>query len=602
MKLLWLWILILFGIRFGVVRSETKIGSQLSDVNQWEKIAMYLYQVMLNDESMSKGHVNLLILDFTMNHDIDELVEHFHKHPRIFVTLINTPVLNKLGYPDFVIIIQDFMQLDATKTQFKDDFENKLDALIQKPFMSLSSKYYIINNVDTKLWTFPQALKFVVKCVNVFLTEEMYNLMILDRYDSKNFAVIKPYVKDNLIFFQRQSILNAHFPASKMGEMGDNIIKLQQFDQPPFSKVENGKLLGTEGRLLDALCERYNTSYIIVNNDSTILKLKDFGEFMYNISMDLNLNYVLRIDENKYFDNIILNKVLDRCLLVPRNIPLSTFDSFSCPFDDRISICLFCATCLVIVSWKAISFAVKTDFSIDFIAFSVFRYLMGNSATLENRMSYKEKFIVYGYVWASLVLLTLYESYVISFMMADQSYRSVTSLEELNSSNTKIYEYFMDGIQFKDNLIVHKMFAKVDNVILKMPDKFDVNMAYLVTSMYADAFIDSSKNYNNDGHRLFDKLQENVMSYVPTYVVKKSFPLRNELKHLMNVLRESGIEKHWIDEMFNKKQNNTDSVLAKNVVEAVEKIVLTFKDMKVPFVILDFQLCCFYYRAYCWSY
>ncbi|CAO1371222.1 unnamed protein product [Diamesa hyperborea] len=442
------------------------------------------------------------------------------------------------------------------------------------------------------MWPFKKAVKFIGKYVNFFRNGDKLNLMFIDRYTSVEFKVIKPYVKNKKIYFKhiketsQTSQLNATFPVSKMGEMNNNVIKLLQFDEPPFSKVENGKLLGSEGKLLDTFCERHNTSYIIVNKNTTNLRLKTFWELMLNTSMDVSLNYVLRVKESQYFGSIILNELHERCLLVPRNIPLSVYDSFTYPFDDKISICLLCASCLIVIAWKALSYAVKSNFNIDFIAFSVFRYLMGNAATSEDRMSYKEKFIVYGYVWASFVLLTLYESYVISFMMTDQSYRSVATLVELNNSDTKIYEYYMDGIQFRDDLILRKMHIKEDNVILTMPENVDVNMAYLVSNQYADAFIESTRNYDKDGRRLFDKLKETVMSYVPTYTVKKSFPLKNELQFMVDALGESGIKNHWIEEMFNKKQNNFDPLLAKNVVEAVEKVVLTFSDMKVPFVIL----------------
>ena len=585
MKLLWFLILIIFGLNPNVVWSNSTI-LEISDGYKWDKVASYLHQVMMNDESMKKGYVNLVIVDFTVKHDINGLVEYLNEHSMIKVHLINTLPSFKMKYLDFVIIIQDFMQLNVNKTHFADDFMRKLNALFDRAFMEMSGKYYIINTLDIKMWPQAPVVKYVGKCVNLFRTGYINNILFINHYNSNQFGVIKHYVKNNLIFFKSTSKSNTTYPVAKMGEIDDNNIKLLQYDEPPFLKVENGKLLGSEGKLLDTFCERYNISYTIVNENATDLRVKVFGKLMLKTAMDISFNYILRVTDSYFFESIILNELHDRCLLVPRNIPLSVYDSFTYPFDDKISICLFSVSCLIVISWKAMSLAVKSNFNIDFITFSVFRYLMGNSATLEERMSFKEKFIVYGYVWASFVLLTLYESYVISFMMTDQSYRSVATLEELNNSNTQIYEYYMDGIQFRDDLIVHKMSLNEDNVILKMPDNLDVNMAYLVSNQYADAFIESTRNFDKDGRRLFDKLKENVMSYVPTYTVKKAFPLKKELQFMVTALRESGIKKHWIEQMFNEKQNTIDPVLAKNVVEVVEKIVLSFSDMKVPFVIL----------------
>ena len=308
MKLLWLWILIIFGVFPDVVWNKTNIVNNISNNNQWEKVASYLYQVLLNDDSMKKGHVKLLIVDFTVNHDIDELLKYFNENSRIMVNLINTADPIKLKYPDFVIIIQDFMELDFKETRFVDDFYYKLNELTYLSIMDISAKYFIINSVNTKMWTFPSALEFVAKCVNIFRTGWFDNLMFIDRYDSSQFAIIKPIVKNNLIFFQRQSSKKIFFPISKMGEMNENIIKLLQFDGPPFSKVENGNLLGTEGKLLNTFCERFNTSYTIVNKNSTVLKTNNFHQLMYNTSMDFSLNYNLRVNENKIFGNIISNE------------------------------------------------------------------------------------------------------------------------------------------------------------------------------------------------------------------------------------------------------------------------------------------------------
>ena len=589
MKFLWLWILIIFGFRIDVVWSEMYIQNNIVVDNQWRKIAKYLHEVMLNDDSMKKGYINLLIIDFTLNHDIDEIVEFLNENTMIIMNLFRNPAAFKyLKNHDFVIIIQDFMQMDFTQTYYVDDFQNKINKQIKN--LQVNAKYYIINSINTKQWKFSSIVKFNAKCVNLFRTKGLDKLMFIDCYDFKHFTIIKHLLKNNLIYFKQQLPSNTYFSIPKMGDMRDKIIKIQQFDELPFSKVENGRVLGTAGRLLDTFCDRYNVSYTIINKNTSNLELKRFAKIMYTEIMDLNLNHILRINEILAFESIILNELIDRSLLIPRNIPLSAYDSFSYPFDGKISIYLFVASCFVIISWKAMSLVTKTNFNIDFIVFSVLCYLMGNSATLQNRMSYKEKFIVYGYVWASLVLLTLYESYVISFMMTDQSYRSVTSLNELNNSNTKIHEYFMDGIQFKENLIVHKMFLDVDNIILKMPDKVDVNQVYLVNNMYADVFVNSIRNYDKQGRRLFDKLIENIMPFVPTYIVNKSFPLKKELKYLIDALNESGIKSHWLEEMLSIQSNYKDELLSKNVVEVEEKIVLTFSDMKIPFIILGIGL------------
>lgn len=62
----------------------------------------------------------------------------------------------------------------------------------------------------------------------------------------------------------------------------------------------------------------------------------------------------------------------------------------------------------------------------------------------------------------AMVLMALHESFVISFMMTKLSYKSVQSFQQLNQSNTKIYQYFEEfernyQVIFKDELIMNKV-------------------------------------------------------------------------------------------------------------------------------------------------
>ena len=203
MKFLWLWILIIFGFRIDVVWSEMYIQNNIVVDNQWRKIAKYLHEVMLNDDSMKKGYINLLIIDFTLNHDIDEIVEFLNENTMIIMNLFRNPAAFKyLKNHDFVIIIQDFMQMDFTQTYYVDDFQNKINKQIKN--LQVNAKYYIIYSINTKQWTFSSIVKFNAKCVNLFRTKGLDKLMFIDCYDFKHFTIIKPLLKNNLIYFKQQ--------------------------------------------------------------------------------------------------------------------------------------------------------------------------------------------------------------------------------------------------------------------------------------------------------------------------------------------------------------------------------------------------------------
>ena len=369
------------------------------------------------------------------------------------------------------------------------------------------------------------------------------------------------------------------FARSKMGEIHVSRINLVQYGAPPFSFVENKKLIGVEGKLLDLFCERYNLTYSIVNKNTEQYVYQDIINNIYALHADLSLTTgVQMLSKTKFVDFIDLYNNDGLCMLVPRNIPVSSYENFDNPFDYKISICLLISSCLIVITWKTISMAVHSGFSMNFIIFSVFRYLMGNSATGENRMTYKEKFVVYGYVFVAMILLALYESFVISFMMSDPSYKSVQSFQELNESNTKIYQYYdeIHTVIFRDELIMNRVNLTNDKQIVSLPKDFDHNLAYVTTCQYADSFIRSSGNINGD-QRLFDIMDEKITFYAQSYPVSNIFPLKKELQFIVSVLRESGLRDYWFRSEVH--ENNRD-------MKEDEKSVLSLNDMQLPFIIL----------------
>ena len=403
--------------------------------------------------------------------------------------------------------------------------------------------------------------------------------MLIDTYNDGTADLWRPKFRPGgVLEFNKLSLNNTTFTRTKMGEIFGRNIKLVQFDAPPFSYVKNKELIGVEGKLLDVFCERQNLTYEIVNENTEKYSPNELIGRFQTLNADLSLTTKFQLNTKIWFvdfNHLYINDGL--CMLVPRNIPVSSFENFDYPFDYKISICLLVTSCLIIITWKGISMAVHSGFSIHFIIFSVFRYLMGNSATGENRMTFKEKIVVYGYVIVAMVLMALYESFVISFMMTDPTYKSVQSFHELNESNTKIFQYFegIEDVIFKDELILNKVNLLNDHIVF-IPKDFDHNLAYVTTCQYADAFIRSSRNFNKDNKRLFDKLDEKITFYDQSYPISNLFPLKKEFEHFVSVLRESGLRDFWVrSEVENLK-----------VIEEDEKSVLNFDDMKIPFIIL----------------
>lgn len=113
---------------------------------------------------------------------------------------------------------------------------------------------------------------------------------------------------------------------------------------------------------------------------------------------------------------------------------------------------------------------------------------------------------------------------------------------------------------------------------MTLPKHFDHNLAYVTTCQYADAFIRSTRNFNNYNQRLFDKLDEKLTIYVQSYPVSTIFPLIKKLQSKVHTIIESGLSNYWIS------SSTTD--VSKATFKS-KQIVLDFGDMKIPFIILS---------------
>lgn len=542
-----------------------------------------LHRMMKYERSLKRNFVEVLIIDFTINHDFDNFISLFHNTSDVVVNLIKYPVKIMLRTPDYVIILEDFMQPMKEGPPSFDAFQKVFGPLLKERYMEKSRKFIMINYADELL------AKYFNNYFGLSMWQnEIYNVLHIDFLSHNVVKYTKVFKRKGELYKHRSDESDEEFPVKTIYETHENHINVLQYDSPPFSYVENGKIVGLEGMLINEIAHRCNITYNIVNANSTVFLIKNFHQHMKQ-NVDLNLNNDIKINPGSMFkENFYYNEFDGLCLIAPRNILVSAYENFSFPFDSKITICLLCCTCLVVVLWKCFSMENKSDFSINFIIFAMYRYLMGNAATRENRMGYKEKLIVYGYVIAAMVLLALYESFVISFMLTSPTYRSAKDFAEINDTNTRIYQYFIDSgfpIEFKNHLIVNKLTTKDNNTILTVPSVIDINMAYVASCRYAEAFVKSSRNFH-ETTQLFDKINEKLTTFPESYFISKSLPIKKDFQFIVTALKEGGIYNLWMNRIFHDLQNHYHLMQQHIGVETKEEIYLKFRDMKIPFIIL----------------
>lgn len=370
-----------------------------------------------------------------------------------------------------------------------------------------------------------------------------------------------------------------NFPVARMNFIHTSDVIVTQFDFPPFTRVEKGRIIGVDGQVIEAFCDKHNLKYKVVNNETSKFSVTGFMRSM--LRSDLSLNKYSSINRHKNMENIQLNEYDGTCLLVPKNIPLSSYENLSFPFERVVTVLIVVMIISVIVVWKLISRCSRSKFSSSYILFSVYKMVLGGGFDNENLMNRKEKLVIYSFIFGNMIFINLYQSWVISFMISEPAMRSVRSIRELNDSDTKIFQYFKESaIQFRDELIVNKISIAVTDFMFKLPDDFNVGESHLVTCMYAENFVKSKSNFKGR-KMIFDKLSDPITTNVLSYPVMKLFPLIKELTFMVTALQESGIKNYWM-----KKITDGERVESNYVDD--DKFALNFNDMEFPFLVLMF--------------
>lgn len=128
----------------------------------------------------------------------------------------------------------------------------------------------------------------------------------------------------------------------------------------------------------------------------------------------------------------------------------------------------------------------------------------------------------------------------------------------------------------------------------KLPDYFDKDLAYVVRCKFADGFVNSVVNFDENG-KILNSLKGADYPLFSKYLLNKNFYLRSEFEHFISQLQESGIMEYWTQTMIRivfPKQVITDEFVEAFAPNAVHFpfIALLFS-LSIALVIFTVELC-----------
>jgi hypothetical protein len=173
--------------------------------------------------------------------------------------------------------------------------------------------------------------------------------------------------------------------------------------------------------------------------------------------------------------------------------------------------------------------------------------------------------------------MEFFTSFLTSLLIVDYPMRSVQSIEELNRSDTMIFEFYDDNF-FPTSKIKKLIPIEISSALSKLPDHFDKNLVYAVRCKFAEEFVKSAENFE---HRkpIFDMIEGFVNNNrYSSYLVNANFPLKSEFVNMIASLEESGIMDQW-----------TESAVQESFPKYVDHItvdVITLNSLQLPFLML----------------
>ncbi|CAG9803517.1 unnamed protein product [Chironomus riparius] len=522
---------------------------------KWDKLTSRLGQMMMHsDVAAKKKAINVLIfsmVDQQGSLEFNGMLQSLAKHqPEAFSYSLKEFKVSKVEVRfEFSILLMDSSILNY------DSFIRQNFILI---FPDLSTKFFVI-------MTRSLDIRKVFNVWNVLSRNGYYNVYIV-LHSNTVFKMFRTYLEDD--HFQMIETNDTKFLTVK--EMSEDSwmlhINIIYYNSYPMSYIENGDIIGSDGKLMHEFSKRVKIPFRIINRNMEKLLLNEIIQYLTTVA-DICLYANLNLKGDNVY-NVWLNEMDGLCVLTPRNIPISSYDNLALPLDSMSLVMSFVSTVSVIVSWKLISIYTANGRSLQSIIVAILEIIFNTGASGIEQITKKEVILLYSFIFSSIILDSFYESLLLAFMLAEQTWRSAYDLTELNDSDTKFFKFYSKKAaefgkvpSIREDLILN--FVDIRSMTsLMIPKSFDENLVYLVSCKYADSFIKSTRNFN-ENRRIFDIIR--ITKMFQGYPVRKGFPFQDEFKTLVRTWSESGINKFWQKQSlersmkYNKhKSNNKD--------------------------------------------
>lgn len=361
---------------------------QVKEYNM-DALSETLVKIIENDEFARKGRVEVAIFGNIID-EYDETLKGMMIKSRSIVFEVALFMRREMADKDFLIIFfnnQNTVSL-VSKT-FKATFPKR-------------SMRIIVSYITHRFKMINQDSDYCYDVLALTASANYFNVVCLLLYNE--FYYFLEWKLPNTLAALPQKPFE--FPTNKFGIKREKVMEVIQYDALPYTYVKNGKVFGLEGAVIDEFCKKFGLDYFIVNNETQTMNLMYMVQAFHGTFVDITFNYDFSYDA-KQADFVNLYEFDGLCFLVPRNILVSSFETFQYPFDWITTILIICSIILTIAVLKVFSTHLKSGTSLGDVILEVYKCTLGLGVSTFETMRGHEKIVILSFTVLPMIFITL---------------------------------------------------------------------------------------------------------------------------------------------------------------------------------------------------
>lgn len=488
---------------------------------------------------------------------------------------------------------------DRFKATFNLIFTNDLSLREFSPFLTGNSPYKLFNHkVETIFLVIenePLRLQLLENVMKYLLYMNLLNFILIHiDLNSQQVRSFNHFPFSTGSKIMEIDIINKKFTEADLdrdSNINGHVINLVQYDDPPKTlAIPTDSLRGYEGMLMRVVMEKMNATPHVHRLPCSDQFVKLSTLQLTNASGDLTVNtqFILSSTYENSSIDFLYPQILDSLnLLVHLKINNRwNYVSVFKPFQVEIWIALIGSLLIVTIIWYIIKVVVfKESITLGHVAMSVVGLLV------QPIQSNTERFLVTGYIMFMFIIMSGYQTVLISILTSPSSNTYLTLSEVNTSSQIDIvmpakYELSKEFIkEYLQKIISNKFKVVRMNFWDLSKIERNENHVYLVHVRDGGHFTRTVANRDQNGQLMFKMLPEGLWHSMDTYAMKKNFVLEKRITNLVEGIRQARLLERYIPEaLFEARQLGILSMEPKGIFDKPK--VVTFESLKSAFTVL----------------